>query len=159
MKKELPVTLLLSSVFAYLLSYFEYYYVTLDGIPYREIYRVGFLGMPPYFLFPVAPAIALAACFPIINGLVSNRNEALQFNRALAISLANLLWALTLYDAIYYGWRSVFPLPTDPLAGFWITSGEASFLGLVNLFGTLWPTWYFATVPIVTSIYLAYYIS
>lgn len=159
MRREFPVSLVLSSVFAYLLSTFEYYYVTLDGIPYREIGRVGFMEMPPYFLFPLLPALIIVALFPIVADLVLNRNLLSQINRSLLLSLANFLWALTLYDAVFYALRAFFPLSEDPLGGHWITAGESSFAGLVNLFGILLPTWYFVTIPIAVSIYVAYYIS
>jgi hypothetical protein len=159
MRKEFPVSLVLSSVFSYLLVYFEYYSVTLNGVPYREISVSGFMETPPYFLFPLLPALTLVALLPIIADLVLNRYDLSQVNRRLSLSLANFLWAITLYDALFYALRAFSPLPTDPLAGLWITAGEDSFAGLVNLFGTLLPTWYFATIPIVVSIYLAYYIS
>lgn len=157
-RKEFPISLVLASVFPYLLASFEYYYVTLDGIPYREISHAALMEMPPYFWFPLLPALALVALLPIIADLILNRNLT-QVNRRLSISLANFLWAITLYDVVFYALRAFFPLPADPLGGHWITAGEDSFGGLVNLFGTLLPTWYFATIPIVVSIYLAYYIS
>jgi hypothetical protein len=36
-------------------------------------------------------------------------------------------------------------------------NGEDTFLGLVNLFGVLVPTWYFATIPILSSICILRY--
>ena len=115
--------------------------------------------MPPYFLFPLVPALALPALVPIIDDISANHNDWTNIGRSIMISLANFLSALTLYDMVYYTLRSAFPLATDPLAGRWITPGEAPFTGLVSLLGVMWPTWYFATVPFVASVYLAYYIS
>ncbi len=159
MRKEMPVSLVLSSALAFLLAYFEYYYVTLDGVPYREIGHSTVLGMPPYVLFPLFPAIALVTFLPILDNLLLHREDLSRLNRRLAISLANFLCAVTIYDAVYYTLRLFAPMSTDPLAGLWITGGEDSFLGLVNLFGVMVPTWYFATIPIALTIYLAYYIS
>lgn len=158
-RKEIPWSLVLSSALAGLLSYFEYYYVTLDGVPYREIGHSTVLGMPPYVLFPLLPLIALVTFLPILDNLLLHRNDLSHLNRRIAISLANFLCAITIYDAAYYALRLYAPMSTDPLAGLWITAGEDSFLGLVNLFGVLIPTWYFATIPILLSIYVAYYIS
>jgi hypothetical protein len=158
-KKELPGNLLLCSALAFFLAYFEYYYVTFNGVPYREMYQSSSLSVPPYLLFPVAPAIALTAILPIINNLVTCHDDSVRLNRTITMSLANLLWALTLYDISYYSFRSVFPMLTDPLGGCWITVAETPFLGLVGLLGVLWPTWYFATMPVAFSVYVAYYIS
>lgn len=158
-RKEFPASLILASAFAYLLASFEYYYVTLDGIPYREINRAGFMQIPPYLLFPLLPALVLVSLFPLIADLAINHNPLSQINRRLLISMANFLWGITLYDAVFYALRALFPLPADPLAGHWIMAGEDAFAGLVNFFGLLVPTWYFATIPIAASIYVAYYIS
>lgn len=158
-RKELPSSLIFSSALACLLVYFEYYYVTINGIPFRELDQTGIMGTPPYFLFPLAPIIIFAAFLPVINLVASKHVYSLQINRELGTSVANFLWALTLYDILFYVLRAFYPLPTDPLGGFWITQGEDSFMGLTNLFGTLLPTWYFVTIPLVLSIYIAYYIS
>jgi len=159
MRKEFPRSLMLCSALAFFLSYFEYYYVALDGIPYREMYHVGFLKIPPYVLFPLVPALAIVAFFPLLDDLLPHRSDWSERNRTLVLACVNFLWSLTLYDGFYYALRSMFPLPTDPLGGFWIRAGEASIIGSVNLLGVLLPTWYFATIPIVVSVYLAYYIS
>jgi len=158
-KKEFPRNLILCSALAFFFSYLEYYYVALDGIPYREMYQVGFLRMPPYVLFPLAPALAVVAFSPLLDDLMLRRFDWSEKNRTLVLACANFLWALTLYDTLYYVFRSMFPLPTDPLGGVWIRREEASIMGVVNLLGVLWPTWYFATLPIVISVYVAYYIS
>ena len=115
--------------------------------------------MPPYFLFPLTPALALPALIPIIDDIFAIHGDSVNISRDITLSMANFLSALTLYDILYYAFRSVFPLSTDPLAGHWITSGEAPFTGLVNFLGTMWPTWYFATVPVAASVYFAYYIT
>jgi hypothetical protein len=142
-----------------LLSYLEYYHVTLDGIPYREIDRGGILGMPHYLVFAVVPVIALITLLPLFDRWASHRFDRVQLNREFVVTMANFLWALTLNNALFYGFRFAAPLSTDPLAGHWITMGEAPFSGLVNLFGMLMPTWYFVTIPISIAVYLASYIS
>jgi len=158
-RREYLGNLVFCSVLAFFLSYLEYYYVTLDGIPYREMCRADLLNIPPYVLFPLIPVLAGVAFFPLVNDLLLRRIHSSQMNRQLTISAANFLWALTLHNTFYYFLRARFPLPTDPLAGLWITPGEAPLLGLVNLLGILWPTWYFATIPATISIYVACHVS
>lgn len=158
-KEEFLGYVVLCSVLAFIFSYLEYYYITLDGIPYREIYRAEFLNIPPYVLFPFAPVLALAAFLPTINDLFSRRRDLNELQRKFVVSAANFLWAMTLLDVLYYVLRFAFPHPMDPLGGLWITPGEAPLLGLVNLLGILWPTWYFATIPAAISVYVAYHIS
>jgi len=158
-KKEFPRNLILCSALAFFLSYLEYYYVALDGIPYREMYHFGVLNIPPYVLFPLAPALAIVAFSPLFDDLLLHRANWSERSRMIVVGCANFLCAVTLYDSLYYTFRSMFPLPTDPLGGFWIRRGEASIMGVVNLLGVLWPTWYFVTIPVVISVYVAYYIS
>ena len=136
-----------------LLSGLDYYFVQLDGLPLREA-RLPSLG--PFYPDQLAALLPVTAvvCFEVaILDLIRGGDRGL-LRQESALGIANLMLAMILEDGLWYGFRALAPLSSDPFGGRWIQPSDATAaaLGYVNIVGSIVPIWYFILVPPIVAI-------
>ena len=160
-KRFCLISIILTFCFALFLAYLEYYYIFLDGFPYRIASEPILFVYYEYHIFPVIPILALIAFGPLVHQYLFKFYLTTEIKGLFVLGLVNLLQGLTTLDFFWFVFRVLAPNPTDPLAGIWIRAGDWTSLsiGHIDLFGFLFPAWYLITLPLIIPVYIAFMIS
>ncbi len=158
-KRFCLISIVLTFCFAVFFAYLEYYYILLDGFPYRIASEPILFVFHSYHIFPVVPILALIAFLPSLHQYLFKLTSAK--NGLYVLGLVNLVQGLTTLDFLWFVFRALAPDPRDPFAGIWIRAGDWTSLsiGYIDLFGFLFPAWYLITIPLIIPFYIAFMIS
>ena len=144
-------------LFALAFAYLEYYYILVDGVPYREAMTPVIANLYGYDLLIFIPALALFSFYPLIRQAMTKSMTPANPRTTIAIGLGSFLLSLILKDATWYLFRSFAPVYSDPLAHQWIRPSDytASLLGYADIWGLRIPLWYIVLSPIIIAIFIS----
>ncbi len=154
--RAFAASILVVLVVSILLTGLDYYFMQLDGLPYREA------RTPTYWIFYgdqlllVFPIIAIVSLEMAITDLLRGAGWGL-VRQEFALGIADFFLGVMVEDSLWYAFRVFAPLKTDPLAGSWIRPAEptATLLGYASIGGVIVPLWYFVLIPPVVAIMVA----
>ncbi len=159
-RSQFLITILSVAASAVLLAGFEYYYLQVNGVPSREA-SIPLWG--PFFGYQAEvflPVMAILCFQLVLREGVRWTHVEWAFRQTLALGGACLGLGLLLEDSVWFVFRALAPMASDPLAHNWILPADptANALGSASIFGAVVPLWYIVLGTPVVAVLVALFI-